>query len=136
MKFQVGDVIRYEGKKRNGQNETIVKIAEAGELVKGPWCMGLKEFELGEESYILEDREGEWSYITLEDKEWLSNFKLVERPGKTMEEKKVQKAIQRRIEDYLKRAVEAKDPGERLYYSGREDGLQDLYFELFGCYYY
>jgi hypothetical protein len=134
MKFQVGDVIKCRSEGYGIKR--VVKIAEKGELVKGPWYDRDREWKVSKKSYILEDVENNWSMIPFTDEEWINNYELIERPEKTLEEKKVQKAIQRRIEDYLKRAVEAKDPGERNYYSGREDGLQDLYFELFGCYYY
>jgi uncharacterized protein YodC (DUF2158 family) len=54
-KFKVGDVVKY----KNGENAyKVLQIAEAGEVVEGPWCTNNKSLEMFYKSYILESFSG------------------------------------------------------------------------------
>jgi hypothetical protein len=57
LKFKVGDWVTYID---DHDTFKIVKIAEAGETVKGPWVGSDVELKLPEKSYILEDEDGKW----------------------------------------------------------------------------
>jgi hypothetical protein len=57
-KFKVGDIVEY--KDRPGTYK-VIKIAEEGETVKGPWMCGFPKAKVFEKGYILEDKDG-WFY--------------------------------------------------------------------------
>jgi hypothetical protein len=81
MRFQVGDIIRY---KEDDELVEIVKIAEKGETVFGPWFYESREVILSEKSYIFErkNKEGRrsWTHCALANKVWLENeYELVSR---------------------------------------------------------
>jgi hypothetical protein len=82
MRFQVGDIIRY---KEDDELVEIVKIAEKGESVLGPWSVaGDREVILCEKSYIFErkNKEGQrsWTHCAFANKVWLENeYELVSR---------------------------------------------------------
>jgi uncharacterized protein YodC (DUF2158 family) len=67
MKFKAGDKVQYKG---DDETYKIVKIAEQGEVVKGPWCDTEREFEVPEKAYIIEGSDGEWYYHEVEKEKY------------------------------------------------------------------
>ena len=130
MEFKVGDVIEniwYDDKYK------VVKIAKAGETVKGPWRLSKEEeLQLYYDAYILEDKDGKWYIINTEDCSY-TLIKVGEKePEKTMDEDKVQKSsFQREIEECL-HGLDPENPEE----ARRGRNLQDLYFNFYGRYFH
>ena len=74
MKFKVGDIVQP---RNHSERLKVVKIAEGGETVKGPWSSGWKKIEVWgkSKSYIFEDEEGIWSTYPVE---YEDNFEYVD----------------------------------------------------------
>ena len=92
LKFRVGDVIQYSD---HLEKQTIMKIAEKGEIVKGPWTYRHDEIEMAEKSYILEVESGNWRYCYVHDPS-VCEYKLVnteEEPSKELERDQMNQCI-------------------------------------------
>jgi hypothetical protein len=76
MKFKVGDIVKD---KITSDTYKIVKIAETGELIEGPWFYG-EEFKVPVKSYILENKEGFWCYNLITNE---NELELIQRPVQT-----------------------------------------------------
>ena len=131
MKFEVGDVI--QSKVGPYSKLKIVKIAEKGETVNGPWVNGEGKKRILAEVYILEDEYGIWTWSLLKYEE---EYELVKEEDRLISEKKIRKFLQNEIDEVANGREDDETLGEgKQYLLGRQESLDRLYYELFGCYY-
>jgi hypothetical protein len=92
MKFQVGDTVKHKDADMVDEIYKVIKIAEKGDIVKGPWWAGNEENKMTANSYILEDEDGKWfwEYIgwendyELEDKQTIKMIQIDEKSLKDL----------------------------------------------------
>jgi hypothetical protein len=114
FKFKVGDVIADSW----GEAFKIVKLAEKGEVVPGPWSSGSKELTIPLTAYIFENNYKVWSYHPQSDEESL----------RLLPKNEMEKLSKVRIEEFEKELLEKVHKLKTLYEN--EDYYGILYREV------
>jgi hypothetical protein len=70
MKFKVGDTVKYKAFE-DSKTYKIVRIAEPGDLIEGPWSCGYEYqgIKFFWKAYILGDKKGFWCYDAVKNEE-------------------------------------------------------------------
>jgi hypothetical protein len=103
MKFKAGDMVKDE----RGESFKIVKLAEEGEVVLGPWFAGSKEIEIPVKAYVLEDEQGRWMYHRLQLEGFLSLATPEPLKEKLVAQLKESRETVKRLEKELEEAKDA-----------------------------
>jgi hypothetical protein len=89
MKFKAGDIVKFTH--LNNEVFKVVKIAEKGETVKGPWSSLDPELKMSEKSYILEDEDSWW---------WADSTDNLNNGLELVTKEKLKKEAKEKIEDF------------------------------------